>query len=84
MIGSTTTPIALSTNTTAVAIAMSLLFALIDDPTAAIADPPQIAVPEEINKPRSRVSFSNRARSNPTIIAPAIVPIASASPSLAA
>ena len=83
MTGSVQRPMALRRKIAPVATAMLDALAPIEVPTAAMAEPPQIAVPEVMSVEISRPVPRSRPSSMPTAIAPKMVPTASASPASA-
>lgn len=78
--GNTANATALRMKIAPVATAIDVDDALMADPTAAIADPPQIAVPELTSSVCSRPTPSNRPSPKPTTNAPTIVAAAKANP----
>jgi hypothetical protein len=78
--GNTANATALRMKIAPVATAIDVDDALMADPTAAIADPPQIAVPELTRSVCSRPTPSNRPSPKPTTIAPTIVAAAKTNP----
>ena len=78
--GSVQSPIALRMKIAPVATAMLELLAPIAAPMATIAEPPQIAVPEVMSVEISRPVRSSFPRRSPMMIAPTMVPMASATP----
>ena len=67
MVGKINKAIELSKNTIPKAILISLPFALITGEIAAIALPPQMAVPEVIRCPSFKSSFNNLANTSPKL-----------------